>query len=117
MCLHTDNSENSIINGNNVCGKWIRYVRMGYYDKSHPELSQDDLVARLQTMGCSISRPSLSRIENGIRKLSDVEVLFFSKALKVPVRFLYEGTDNKMPDIEDLFLTAAEDPDDGTDED
>lgn len=103
------NSDNSKVNNINICGKWIRYVRLGYYDKNHPKISQETLVARMQTRGIMINRSSLSRIENGIRGLSDIEVLCFADALKVPVTFLYEGTDKRMPSIEDLFSIAAED--------
>ena len=95
-------------NSMNICGKWIRYVRMGHYDKNHPRISQEDLVARLQTRGFMINRSSPSRIENGSRGLSDIEVLCFADALKVPVTFLYKGVNHHLPRIEGLISLAAE---------
>ncbi len=40
----------------NICGEWIKYVRTGKYDKYHPKISQDTLIARLQTRGLMMKR-------------------------------------------------------------
>lgn len=94
---------------NNVCGQWIRFVRLGFYDKNHPKISQDTLIARLQSRGLFLRRSSLSRIETGRRVLSDIEVIFFAEALRVSVTFLYEGPGNKLPTVEELSSYVAED--------
>ena len=96
----------------NICGKWIRYVRDGKYDKAHPKMSQDMLIARLQVKGLMMKRSSLSRIETGRRALSDIEVVFFAEALNVPISFLYEGTMRQMPKTEELTSLVAEDSED-----
>ena len=95
-----------------ICGKWIRYVRDGKYDKAHPKMSQDMLIARLQVKGLMMKRSSLSRIETGRRALSDIEVVFFAEALNVPISFLYEGTMRQMPKTEELTSLVAEDSED-----
>ena len=60
----------------NICGEWIKYVRTGHYDKYHPKISQDTLIARLQTRGLMMKRSSLSRIETGCIALTDLEVVY-----------------------------------------
>lgn len=92
----------------NICGEWIKYVRTGHYDKYHPKISQDTLITRLQTRGLMMKRSSLSRIETGCRALTDLEVVYFAEALRVPVTFLYEGTNKQMPKTEDLSSMVAE---------
>ncbi len=92
----------------NICGEWIKYVRTGKYDKYHPKISQDTLIARLQTRGLMMKRSSLSRIETGCRALTDLEIVYFAEALRVPVTFLFEGTKKQMPKTEDLSSLVAE---------
>lgn len=42
-----------------------------------------------------IDRTEISKIESGIRSLTDNEVLFFAKVLEVPIEILYDiSTDN-----------------------
>lgn len=94
---------------NNLCGKWIRYVRKGLYDKSHPKMTQEQLTAKLQVLGMKIDRTALSRIENGTRVLSDVEVVCFAYALKVPLDFLYFGPGEQLPQISELTSIIADD--------
>ncbi len=55
-----------------------------------------------------MKRSSLSRIETGCRALTDLEVVYFAEALRVPVTFLYEGTNKQMPKTEDLSSMVAE---------
>lgn len=84
---------------NNICGKWIRFVRKGFYGKSHPKMSQEKLASKLRESGINIDRSALSRIESGSRILSDIEVAYFAYALNVPIDFLYFGTDERIPQI------------------
>ena len=96
----------------NICGRWVKYVRNGHYDRNHPKMSQDDLVARLQSRGLMMNRSSLSRIETGSRIVTDLEILCIADALEVPLTFLFNGTDRQLPKIEDLFSEVAEEFDD-----
>lgn len=93
---------------NNICGKWIRYVRKGLYGKSHPKMTQEELTAKLQVLGLKIDRTALSRIENGSRVLSDLEVTCFAYVLKVPFDFLFFGPDEEMPPISELTAMIAD---------
>lgn len=96
----------------NLCGKWIRFIRSGKYDKRHPKLSQDELITRLQSSGLMMLRSSLSRIETGRRTVTDVEVFYIAKALKVPITFLYEGPTGELPQPEDFTSLVAEEYED-----
>jgi len=49
-------------------------------------------MARLQVLGMVIDQSGLSKIENGQRPVSDIEVVALAKALKVSVAWLLEGT-------------------------
>lgn len=102
------NAKNSFSSHGNLCGKWIRYVRLGFYDKNHPKISQDTLIARLETRGLYMTRSSLSRIETGIRILTDIEIIYFAEALHVPIYFLFEGPSKTLPTIEELSSYVAD---------
>jgi transcriptional regulator with XRE-family HTH domain len=67
----------------NLIGPNIREIRKSM------NLSQKDLVARCNLLGWDISRGTLAKIESQTRKISDEEILFFSKALKVKVERLF----------------------------
>ena len=59
-----------------------------------PRITQRDLVARLQVLGMMIDQSGLSKIENGQRPVSDIEVLALARALKVsPASLLGEHGD------------------------
>lgn len=60
-----------------------------------PIITQSDLVARLQLLGVMIDQSTLSKIENGQRPVTDVEVAVLAKALKVSVSWLFEGTEDR----------------------
>jgi transcriptional regulator with XRE-family HTH domain len=70
----------------NLIGPNIQKIRKSM------NLSQKDLVARCNLLGWGISRGTLAKIESRTRKVSDVEVLYFSKALKVEVGKLFDAT-------------------------
>lgn len=67
----------------NLIGPNIREIRKSM------NLSQKDLVARCNLLGWDISRGTLAKIESRTRKISDEEVLLFSKVLKVNVDELF----------------------------
>lgn len=67
----------------NLIGPNIREVRKSM------NLSQKDLVARCNLLGWKMSRGTLAKIESKSRKISDEEVLYLSKALKVDVGVLF----------------------------
>lgn len=94
---------------NNICGKWIRYIRLGLYNKSHPKITQEQLVARVQVLGLKIDRTALSRIERSERYLSDIEVVCFAKALDVSPQVLICGPDNILPEISSFVSIISED--------
>lgn len=92
----------------NICGERIRNVRLGKYDKNHVRITQSELMARLQSRGLMIERITISRIEQGIRSVSDIELVYFADALKVPVEYLLEDAENKLPIISGRTDSVAE---------
>jgi transcriptional regulator with XRE-family HTH domain len=68
----------------NLIGPNIREIRKSM------NLSQKDLVARCNLLSWDISRGTLAKIESQTRKISDEEVLYLSKALKVEVGTLFK---------------------------
>ena len=73
----------------NIVGARVRQARKA----AEPLITQTDLVARLQISGMVIDQSGLSKIENGQRPVSDVEVVALAKALKVSVAWLLEIDD------------------------
>lgn len=63
----------------NICGDRLREARVVQ------RLRQEDLAAKIQTMGVNMERDSISRIEIGTRFVSDFELKVFAKALGVSV--------------------------------
>lgn len=59
----------------------MRAAREGH----KPPLTQEGLAARLQLLGWDIDRFGISRIERGVRQVTDKELLLLSEALSVPV--------------------------------
>ena len=53
-----------------------------------PPLTQNDLVIRLQVLGFNIDQSAISKIEHGVRPISDFEVVALAKALKVSCAWL-----------------------------
>ena len=72
----------------NIVGARVRQARK----IAKPPITQVDLVARLQLLGVVIDQSGLSKIENGQRPVSDIEIVALAKALKVSVAWLLEGT-------------------------
>ena len=73
----------------NIVGARVRRARKS----ATPQISQIDLVARLQVLGVRIEQSGISKIENGQRPVLDVEVAALAKALKVSVAWLLGETD------------------------
>ena len=70
----------------NICGERLREARVVQ------RLRQEDLAAKIQTMGANLERDSISRIEIGTRFVSDFELKVFAKALGVSVDWLLDTT-------------------------
>ncbi|MCX7842264.1 MAG: helix-turn-helix domain-containing protein [Clostridia bacterium] len=68
----------------NIIGKRVREARL----KSNPQISQQDLSARLDVLGYHIDRVSITKIETGDRFVADYEVVALAKALNVSVNWL-----------------------------
>jgi len=67
----------------NLIGPNIQKIRKSM------NLSQKELVASCNLLGWDISRGTLAKIESRTRKISDGEVLYLSKALKVDIERLF----------------------------
>ena len=70
----------------NLVGKRVQEARR----KFKPPLSQEALAARLELDGWRISRGTLSKIEAGIRQVTDFEVMALARTLKVPPEWLMD---------------------------
>ena len=77
-----------LVEKRNIVGARVRQARK----TARPPITQIDLVARLQLLDVVIDQSGLSKIENGQRPVSDIEVAALAKALKVSVAWLLEGT-------------------------
>jgi len=62
-------------------------VRISRYAKN-PKLTQINLMKLLQLEGLDINQAQLSKIEHGIRPVSDIEVAVFAKVLNVSASWL-----------------------------
>ena len=51
--------------------------------------SQETMAQKSQLLGWSISRHSLAKLELGLRRVSDAELFFLAKVLRVDLRDLY----------------------------
>ncbi|HHG3529917.1 TPA: helix-turn-helix domain-containing protein [Vibrio parahaemolyticus] len=67
----------------NVTGKTIRSIRKA------KKLTQEQMVARLQSAGFDMTRSTYSKVELEIRQVRDVELIAFAKALGVEVGELF----------------------------
>jgi len=77
----------------NIVGPKVRLARK----LSHPPLTQAELAARLQVLDLRVDQSSVSKIEQGLRPVSDIEVLVLSKALKVTVGWLLGEDSTPIP--------------------
>jgi transcriptional regulator with XRE-family HTH domain len=51
--------------------------------------SQETLSSKLQLQGWSISRNSLAKLELGLRRVSDCELFFLARVLRIDLRDLF----------------------------
>ncbi|MGV3774939.1 MAG: helix-turn-helix domain-containing protein [Verrucomicrobiales bacterium] len=70
-------------NTRNLIGPAVRRLRC------KKGITQEVFAARCNVLGLDISRGTLSKIEACLRKVSDIELLFLAKALKVNVDDLF----------------------------
>lgn len=70
----------------NIVGRRVQEGRK----RIKPPLSQKELAARLEIDGWDISRSTLSKIEAGIRQVTDIELMALAKALKVSPEWLLD---------------------------
>ncbi len=66
----------------NICGKKIKEAR------KKCKMSQYQLAAKLQVEGIIIERDSISRMESGLRFVTDYELKFIAKILGVDITWL-----------------------------
>jgi transcriptional regulator with XRE-family HTH domain len=69
----------------NLVGTRVRKLR------TVANLSQEALSARCQAVGWDISRGTFAKIESGLRRVNDAEVVILAKALRCEVSALLEG--------------------------
>ena len=74
----------------NKSGHRIRVARF----MNIPVVSQKDLIAKMQLNGFNISKNIMSRIENGERYVTDLELIAFSKILNVSTAWLLGETED-----------------------
>ncbi len=71
-------------NNKNVVSETIRTKRLTLH------LTQSELAARMQTLGCQIDQQMISKIEHNTRFVTDYELVLFAKALKTSPDSLLE---------------------------
>lgn len=69
----------------NLVGARVRKLRM------EAGLSQDALSARCQAAGWDVSRGTFAKIEAGLRRVNDAEILILAKVMKLTVSDLLDG--------------------------
>jgi len=82
------------VENKNIIGVNVRRARKA----AKPVVTQKELVARLQVLGITIDQSGLSKIENGQRLVSDVEVVALAEALKIsPLSLLQKVDASEIP--------------------
>jgi transcriptional regulator with XRE-family HTH domain len=69
----------------NLVGPRVRKLRTA------ANLSQETLSARCQAVGWDISRGTFAKIESGLRRVNDAELVILAKVLRCEVAGLLEG--------------------------
>lgn len=72
----------------NIVGKNIRILRR------KRKMTQQALSNRLELLGVYVCRGSVSRIEYGVRTVTDIELLAIAHVLEVSVNDLFAGNEN-----------------------
>ena len=68
---------------NNIIGDRVKYFRKS------KKMSQRELSIKLELMGVYVCRGSISRIEDGSRTVTDIEIYALAKALSVSINDLF----------------------------
>ena len=68
----------------NITGKNIQSIRK---DRN---LTQEGLAIHLQIYGLNHTRTTIAKIENGLRRVTDIELQIIAKALEVQVGAFFE---------------------------
>lgn len=73
---------------NNICGTQVAKFRKAQ------KKSQRELADELQLIGLDVDKNAIQRIEAGKRFVTDIELVFLSKALGISIeKLLFEGQD------------------------
>ena len=67
----------------NIIGDRVKYFRKS------KKMSQRELSIKLELMGVYVCRGSISRIEDGSRTVTDIEIYALAKALSVSINDLF----------------------------
>jgi len=65
----------------NICGEQIAKIRSAQV----PALTQEQLTAKVQSLGLDIDRAAIAKIETKQRRVYDYEVVIFAKALNISI--------------------------------
>lgn len=68
----------------NIFGTYIRIIRI------NSNISQENLVKKLNLLGLNINQSAISRIEHGTRELYDYELYCICKILKIDIKLFFE---------------------------
>jgi len=68
----------------NMIGTKVKHLRL------EKQLSQQQLSARLETLAIYICRGSISRIEDGSRTVTDIELYGLSQVLSTPIEDFFK---------------------------
>lgn len=74
----------------NFIGPRMRLARLSEV----PKATQKDISARLQVLGLQLSESSIGKIEGGIRPVTDIQLIYIAKALRVSCAWLLGETEN-----------------------
>lgn len=92
-----------MVGSRNFIGKRMKHARLSEV----PRATQKDLSARLQVLGIQLSESSIGKIEGGIRPVTDIQLIYIAKALKVSCAWLLGETDDPHP-INNRFYSNIE---------
>ncbi len=70
-----------MISQKNICGERIARKR----NAQMPALTQEQLTAKVQSLGLDIDRAAIAKIETKQRRVYDYEVVIFAKALNISI--------------------------------
>ena len=75
----------------NIVGRRVKEAR----GRFRPPLTQDQLSARLATLGVTVDRAAIAKIEGGGRRVADFELKALARALALDIRWLLGLPDGK----------------------